>query len=190
MITEARFSYALRFSLRVPLVREAAEEGESAFDHHLVELLHIDKDGDDEVTARALVYRVRRHEVVDVLLAADADGYTELLEYVCAEALEADGSCTSSFTDALGDVGDPLILDSIEFVQPLHDAPMLRAMIARGILDTLGRGMELMFLPGGERDFPIWERALGAVRVGDFTVASAGIELPEFPPPGTFGDCN
>ena len=47
-----------------------------------------------------------------------------------------------------------------------------------------------LFLPGGARDFPIWERALGAIRVGEFTVVSAALELPEFPPRGTLGDCN
>ncbi len=191
MLTEARFNYALRFTLRVPLLREAADPNDAALDHHLVELLHINERGEEEVAARALVYRIRRFEAEDILKAADADGYTELLEHVCDEALDRDGNPHSSFSEALGEVCcDPLVLDSIEFVQPLHDAPMLRALMARGILDTLGRGMELLFLPGGARDFPIWERSLGAIRVGEFSVVSAALELPEFPPRGTIGDRN
>lgn len=191
MIMQARFPYALRFSLRVPLVRSEADPGEAAIDHYLVELLHLLSDGEEELVARCIVYRIRRCEVEDVLLVADADGYTALLEQVCAEGLEPDGTPIPEICRALEEVCcDPIVLDSLDFIEPLHDAPVVRGLIARAILETLGRGMEVLFLPGGRREFPVWERALGAVRVGSFTVASAALEPPEFPPAVVMGECN
>ncbi len=191
MIMQARFPYALRFSLRVPLARSEADPSEAAIDHYLVELLHLGSDGEEELVARAIVYRVRRCEVEDVLLVADADGYTALLEQVCAEALEPDGTPNAEISRALEEVCcDPIVLDSIDFIEPLHDAPVVRGLVGRAILETLGRGMEVMFLPGGAREFSMWERALGAVRVAGFTVASAALEPPEFPPATIMGECN
>jgi hypothetical protein len=191
MLTEARFPYALRFTLRVPLVRKSADPSDAALDHYLVELLHVDEDGEEELTARASVYRIRRFDAEDVLGAADEIGYTELLEQVCAEALDRRGSPHEHLSEALGELsGDPLVLDKIEFLQPHHDEPMLRVLIARGILDTLGRGMELLFLPNAAHEVPIWERAMGAIRLSGFTVVSAAVELPDFPAPGALRDCN
>ena len=69
--------------------------------------------------------------------------------------------------------------DRIEFVNTVDDAPVLRGLLARGVLQHLGRVGSVMFLP--PNDAVLWQRAVGARTVGKFVVASADLVLPEFP---------
>lgn len=172
-------AYRLRFTCEIPLDPEWAGPDEAAFARFALELLLCDP---DEVTvATATVYRVRTTSDEHLVLAADAEPDSELLEEVCAHALEADGRPRPIIGAAFGEGVDPnsaLVLDGLVFLDPAHDVPGVRGMLARAVLAHLGEPFCVLFLPPA--DAPLWGRAVGARRAGRFVVASADLVLPDF----------
>ena len=179
MREQPEFPYRVEFNLEVPIARA---EG-ALFDITRVEILRASS-GEPEGIASATVYRIRAGEPGDYEFAAKELGESEFLVDVCATALDpATGACLDVYRDTLQTVGgDPLILDRIEFVSTSDDTAVLRGLLARCVLDTMGRGDEILFLPTkGVDQREIWERALGAASVGNFLIASAARRRPAFP---------
>lgn len=105
-----------------------------------------------------------------------------MLEDVCANALDEDGEIVPAVAAALVEVMTAttiLVLDRIEFDQPEDDVPVLRGLLARGVLEHIGTVGAVVFLPS--KDAALWMQAVGARRAGRFVVASCDLQLPPFP---------
>ena len=178
MPEQPQFAYTVEFNLEVPLDR--SDDG--MFDVVRIEIL---ADTDEPTCiANATVYRIRSFASGDYIIAADDLGESDFLIDVCQTAIDHEtGFALEVYRETFEAVsGDALVLDGIEFVSETDDTPVIRGMLARCVLDTLGRGEELLFLPGSNAQHgELWARATGAVRVGRFWIASAGRVLPSFP---------
>ena len=176
MAEQPDFPYRVEFNLEVPIDRN----DDGAFDIVRVEILAL-RNGEPNGIANATVYRIRSFASGDYAAAAQELEESELLEDVCRIALDPEtGVPLDVYRETVEAVsGDGLVLDRLVFVSLSDDTPVLRGLLARCVLDTLGRGDELLFLPLATSE--VWERALGAVRVGHFWIASAGRTRPSFP---------
>lgn len=175
-------AYRLRFTSVVPLDRRFVEPDEDAFDRYDVEMLRTAPDtGERLVVATAVAFRVRWESRENLVEAADAEPTSALLEDVCLHALDEDGDIVPKVAAALGDVMtvSTLVLDRIEFTHADDDVPVLRGLLARGVLEHIGSVGAVLFLP--VRDADLWAQAAGARRAGRFVVASCDLQLPEFP---------
>lgn len=184
MIDQPDFSrYQLRFTSVVPLDRRHVEPDEDAFERHDIELIRFDEEtGESVKVATAIAFHVRFESRENLVEAADAEPDSPLLEAVCTGALDPEtGEILPKVAAALGDVMTVgvLVLDRIAFERRQDDAPVLRGLLARGVLEHLGRVGSVLFLP--REDAILWEQAVGAKRAGRFVVASADFVLPEFP---------
>ena len=178
MPEQPRFPYTVEFNLEVPIDR--SDDG--AFDVVRIEIL-TDTD-EPRGIANATAYRIRSFGSGDYVIAADDLGESDFLIDVCQTAIDPEtGFPLEVYRETLEAVsGDALVLDLIEFVSQTDDTPVMRGMLARCVLDTLGRGEELLFLPGSTAQHgELWGRSVGAVRVGRFWIASAGRVLASFP---------
>jgi hypothetical protein len=179
MSAQPDFPYRVEFNLEVAIDRN----DDGAFDIVRAEVLALG-DGEPTGIANATVYRIRPYAAHDYVGAAVELDESDLLEDVCQNAIELDtGMIAEVYRETLDAVsGDVLVLDHIEFISIADDTAVLRGLIARCVLDTLGRGEEFLFLPSkGSNHGELWERAVGATRVGHFWVASASFERPAFP---------
>jgi hypothetical protein len=179
MAEQPRFPHSVEFNVEVALDRN----DDGAFDIVRVEVLAADH-GEPRGIANATVYRIRSFGSTDHTAAAEELDESEFLVDVCRTAIDHEtGFALEVYRETLEAVsGDALVLDRIDFLSQTDDTPVMRGMLARCVLDTLGRGEELLFLPpASSQQGQLWERSLGAVRVGHFWIASAGRVLPSFP---------
>jgi len=179
MRADESFKYNLRFELDIPLVRDDSRTpSENAIDHYRVALVRQDE-ADDEVVARADLFRICPCSE-DVLLAADEIG-CPFLERVCAEALDDDGTLASDLEKMFPH--DPMteahVLTEIEFVASAEQDPLLRVLFVRAILNHISRGFEVLFVEDEPDQLPLWEKTIGARSFGPFIVAAAGYRLPD-----------
>ena len=106
----------LRMTCTTPLDRRGAEPHDEAFDRYAIELLHVDDDGVPACIATALVFRIRSESRVPLAVAVDSEPRGDLLEQVCADALDDAGM----LVPVLAERFEPpptefVVLDQIEF---------------------------------------------------------------------------
>lgn len=177
-------NYRLCVRIDAPLDRARVEPDDTAFVRHEVEVVRFDDSADDFVpVCSALVFRIRCDPGWDIEDAAEAEGDSPLLEAVCHRAVDADGALRGPFAEpfAGGPLRAAVVVDRIEFAQADDDTPLVKGLLLRGIFELLGRTGDLFFLPEDGQEGRLWARAVGAVRVDEFMVASVDFQTPIFP---------
>lgn len=173
--------YRLALRASVPLDRRWRDPDEGAFERWEVTLQRHGLDGEAHPVASAVVFRVRWDSGEDLIDAADAQGDSEFVDIVCAEALNEFGEVHDFVQRALPDAvaTEVFVVGRVEAVAAGAALPF--GLLGRGILEVLGRVGGLFFFESMPTYPDIWSRSVGAVRAGDFEVASSDFVLPEFP---------
>jgi hypothetical protein len=130
--------------------------------------------------AWAHFFHVLPYSGVDVRAAAADVGF-DYLKQVCAGALDARGCLTEKCREALSDgmASRAYVLDEIRFTEPDEKAVLFRALFVRAVLDHIPHEDDLLFVNDDPKQFPFWQKVIGARKFKRFIGAHGCHKLPD-----------